>query len=300
MTLDINIKRIEQFINWHLASTGIKTDELPPFSSLEFNINGFCNRTCFFCPRSYPSVFKSENRHLDLELFKKTVNDLAKKKFYGRISFSGFSEPLLTKSIEEYILYAKKLLPEMVVEIVTNGDYLTEEKMLSLFKSGIDNLRISLYDGPEQLTKFNTMARNLGLTDKKVICRARYLSAKENYGLTISNRGGALTLKDGPLHVRPLAEPLKQPCYYPFYKMMIDCNGDVLVCSNDWQKKKVVGNIGIDNIFDVWEGSLFHELRMKLIKSDRDMDPCKMCDVNGLYNGEFHFKAWKSYYEKRH
>ena len=32
-------------------------------------------------------------------------------------------------------------------------------------------------------------------------------------------------------------------CYYPFYKLFVDWNGDVLFCSNDWGKEHVVGNL---------------------------------------------------------
>ena len=53
-----------------------------------------------------------------------------------------------------------------------------------------------------------------------------------------------------------LKEPLKQPCYFPFYKMMIDYNGDVLICSNDWKKEAPVGNISHESILDIWVGKI--------------------------------------------
>jgi len=282
MTFDYNIKRMEKFINHHLG--GLKNgDGVPPFSSIEFSINGACNRRCKFCPRIDADSFPNDRNSISLELLKKIIDELVEHGFVGRISYSGFCEPLLTENLEEYIAYARKRSPELTIEMVTNGDLLTKARMETLFEAGLNNIRVSLYDGPEQ-----------------VMVRNRYLDASESYGLTINNRGGTLKLEDGDLSVVPLNEPLQQPCYFPFYKMLINYDGNVVVCSNDWLQCYVVGNIAQKTVYEVWKSDEFNQLRKKLIESNRHIGPCEKCDVNGTYNGEQHFKVWKEYYAKQH
>ena len=295
--IDINVGRTAVFIDDHLTSVPKLDKGIPPFSCVEFSLNALCTRRCIFCPRKDAEAFPNLNKHLSFDLFKKVIKELETIDFSGRLSFSGFGEPLLTKDIFEYIKYAKEKCPKCIFEIVSNGDVLTKEVLKKLFDSGLDVVRLSLYTGPEQIDYFNKMTQELGLNDKQVILRKRYLSPEENYGLTISNRAGSITLKNDGIDVEPLKEPMKQPCHYPFYNMMVDYDGKVIMCSSDWFKKLVVGDLNSQTIFEVWNSNAFNTARKSLITNNRNFEPCKTCDVNGILNGKPHFLAWKEYYK---
>lgn len=291
---DINIARIGDFVDNHLSKTYYI--DVPPFSSIEFSIIGACNRRCIFCPRVDDKQFPNKYESLPLNIFHKIMRELWSIHYTGRISFSGFSEPLLTKNIEEYISCGKKLCPNMTIEIVTNGDCLTLERLKNLFLSGLDNIRISLYDGPHQVKQFQKMQASANLNNKQFILRKRYLPEKD-YGMNISNRAGTITLINKYVNVKPLEKSLNQPCHYPFYKMVVDYTGEVVICSNDWLKKRVVGNVKHQTVFEIWNSEGFNQARKNLINSNRCFAPCEKCDVNGLYNGKPHFNAWRKFYE---
>jgi len=295
--LDINIGRIATFVDAHIASATFNDKNIPPFSSVEFSINGLCNRRCKFCPRVDVDRFPNKDEHLSCAVFQSLINQLADIQYKGRISFSGFSEPLLTKDIEKYIEYARKVCPTITIEMVSNGDFATPERLKSLFEAGLDNIRISVYDGLEQEAALNAIKKELCLSDEAFILRNRYQLPKDNYGLVISNRAGAINLDDDGIILKPLEEPLPQACYYPFYKMLIDYDCTVYICSNDWLKKYPVGDVSQKDIVSIWNGDRFHSVRQKLIMKDRNFVPCKVCDVNGLYNGDKHFQAWVQYYD---
>jgi radical SAM protein with 4Fe4S-binding SPASM domain len=297
MGLDINIARIADFIDEHISLVALLENGMPPFSSIEFSNNGLCNRRCIFCPRVDPGLFPNKNIHLSFELFKKAMQEIAAIDYCGRISFSGFCEPLLTEDLERYIAEGKRACPKITVEISSNGDVLTKERLKRLFEAGLDNIRLSLYGGPQQDEKFIKMKQELNLDNKQFILRRRYLSPEESYGLTISNRAGSITLINDKIKVEPLKEPLKQPCYYPFYKMMVDYDGKVMICSNDWQKKLIVGNLSEQSVFAVWNSREFNNARKNLVQSNREFVPCNLCDVNGMYNGQKHYEAWVKHYK---
>ncbi len=299
---DINIKRIDNFLNEHLEKSSNLRNGSPPISSIEISINGACNRRCFFCPRedeaAYPNILQS----LDIKIFKKLIKDLKENDFTGRISFSGFCEPLLTKNLNEYVSLIRADLKINAIEIVTNGDPLVakngKDRLRELYKSGLTNCRVSLYDGPHQIEIFEKIKKELKLSDREFIIRKRYLGPDQSYGLTISNRAGSVSLKNENFELKPLAEPLKQPCYYPFYKVLIDHNGDVLMCSNDWKKELPMGNLNKDSLISIWSNEKFISLRKKLINKDRKHSPCNVCDVNGLLNGEKAFHRWQKFLQK--
>jgi radical SAM protein with 4Fe4S-binding SPASM domain len=300
---DINISRLDSFIDNYLNKNKKLPDGFPTFSSIEISINGACNRRCFFCPRvdkkNYPNILNS----LNMDTFKNLIHDLKKINFDGRISFSGFCEPLLTKNLDAYVKFAKENIRDLTIEIVTNGDPLLakngEARLKELFHVGLSNIRVSLYDGPHQVDLFESLKKKLSLTDDQFIIRKRYLGPDKSYGITISNRAGSVKLKNEVFELKELNEPLRQPCYYPFYKVLIDYNGDVLMCSNDWKKELSMGNITNQSIVTIWSDPKFLELRKKLINADRNHKPCNVCDVNGMLNGRRSFDEWKDYFSKK-
>lgn len=299
---DINIKRTGDHIDNFLKQNKTLASGQPLFFHIEFSINGTCNRRCFFCPRVDPEKYPNISKSLDMDVFKKMLSDLASVKFNGRMSFSGFGEPLLTKNLVQYVSLIKKNLNNIYIEITTNGDVLLSKngpkRLKELFDNGLTNVKVSLYDGPEQIEPMENIKKDLNLTDDQFIIRKRYLGPDESFGLTISNRAGSVEIKNDVFEVKALKEPLKQPCYFPFYKMMIDYNGDVLICSNDWKKEAPVGNIANQSILDIWISEKFLKIREKLSKSDRNYKPCKTCDVNGTLNAKNAFKNWQSHLSK--
>jgi len=132
------------------------------------------------------------------------------------------------------------------------------------------------------------------LSDKQFVIRERYLSADKNFGLTINNRGGSVNLPQ--YNILPLKEPLKRSCYYPFHKLIVYYDGDVMICPCDWEKKLVVGNLNKNNIFEIWNSDKLKEARLRLIKKDRSRPPCIACDIDGRLYAKLHFEAWKNYY----
>ena len=81
-------------------------------------------------------------------------------------------------------------------------------------------------------------------------------------------------------------------CYYPSYQFLIDWNGDVFLCPQDWQRRQTMGNIMQEDFFEIWKGPILTKYRKKLLSGERSLNPCNQCNADGMVYGEKHHKAW--------
>jgi len=270
----------------------INSTKIPLPSEVEISESGMCNRKCSFCPRSDPD-YPDVNEFISEKLHKKLCDELSELNYSGLIIYSGFVEPMLDKNIYKLIEYAKSKNPKARIEIVSNGDVLNAQRLLKIYNHGLDRMLISLYDGEEQYFKFKKLGEDLNLNDYQYVLRKRYLPEEQDFGITLSNRGGML--KNAEYKIAPQKEKIKQKCFYPSYKFFLDYNGDVLMCSHDWGKKNVLGNLNNQSFKDIWLSDKYMEARQKLNNSDRSISPCNVCDVAGTLIGSKHSKAWQKH-----
>jgi len=282
--IKINIKRRTVIVNDKLAYH--KGSPIP--SWIELSIIDVCNRKCVFCPKSDPAVAPDTYQKMNMKLIEKLTEELKEMNFKGSVVLCGYGEPLLHKDIYKI---SKKLAEVAYVEIVTNGDPLTKEKIKKLYNSNVNKVLISLYDGPEQIKKFTDMTNAAQVPKDFVIQRHRWLGEKEDFGLKLTNRTGTINIGNQD-SVKTFSY-----CYYPSYSVLIDWNGDVFLCSQDWQRRRTVGNIMLENLFDVWTDSTISKYRKNLLEGKRCNSPCTECNAEGTVLGGKHANAWKELYK---
>ena len=171
------------------------------------------------------------------------------------------------------------------------GFYLNDKRLKKLYDSGLDRLQISLYDGEDQHREFIKLGKRLNLNNEKYVLRARYLPEEQDFGITLSNRGGML--ENAEYKIKARDKKLEKTCFYPSYKFFLDYNGDVLMCSHDWGKKNILGNLNKNKFLDIWLSDKSKSARYKLNSGDRSLSPCNVCDVHGDLIGRSHHEAWK-------
>jgi len=263
---------------------------IPLPSIIEVSNSGVCNRKCSFCPRSDPN-YKHINEFFPNQIHDKLCDDLAKYNFKGIFAYCGFNEPLLKKDITRDIKVVRKVLPESKIEIVTNGDVLNHERLEKLFEAGLTTILISVYDGEDSEKKFYKMCKDLNLNESSYIIRNRYMAKEYDFGLTLSNRAG--NLEKAEHVVEPTRKALKKQCTYPSYMFFVDYNGDVLMCSHDWGKKMILGNLKNDSFLNIWTSKRSYTARNNLNNANRCFAPCDKCDVVGDLVGKKHAEAWQ-------
>ncbi len=284
--IDPNIARKRRLVNAALES---HTQQIVLPGVVEISESGTCNRKCSFCPRSAPD-YEDIKEFVDPALLEKLFSQLAQLDYDGLVIYSGFVEPMLDKKIFEKLALTRRLLPDSKIELISNGDPLNIGRVRKLFDCGLSTLLISVYDGPEDEVRLGQMCENAGLSPEQYVIRNRYLPPEQDFGITMSNRGGMM---DNTEYVRPsLSKSLEKTCFYPGYMFFMDYQGDVLVCSHDWGKKKIVGNMTDSDFLDIWLSDNMLELRKELSQASRNNSPCNVCDVRGTFIGRDHALAW--------
>jgi len=281
--IKVNIERRTVIVDDQL----VYHKDLPLPSWIELSLIDVCNRKCVFCPKSDPSVAPDTYQKMNMRLIEKFTGELKKINYKGSVVLCGYGEPMLHKDI---YLISRKLAEASFVEIVTNGDTLTKEQIKKLYDSNVNKLLISLYDGPEQVTKFKAMANAAQVPEDFVILRNRWFDEKEDYGLKLTNRAG--TVKVG---VQDNKDTFTK-CFYPSYSVLVDWNGDVFLCSQDWQRRRTMGNIMLEDFFDIWTGKTISTYRKNLLNGKRCNSPCTECNAEGTVLGYKHAEAWKKIY----
>jgi radical SAM protein with 4Fe4S-binding SPASM domain len=109
----------------------------------------------------------------------------------------------------------------------------------------------------------------------------------------ISNRGGLVdsTIMDEYAYaasaeslrnriLKPLARRILPCCPYPFFQCSVLASGQVLMCTHDWSRRSIVGDLKTESIHDVWNGKKLNEIRRLLLSGQRKSVPaCSECNV---------------------
>jgi len=218
---------------------------------LELELFSFCNRTCNFCPNHYIDRL-SDNKILDIDVFKKLIAELKAENYKGVISFSRYCEPFAFREIlEDRIKYIRKVLPNTKLVCNTNGDYDWE---------GIDLDELTIMDYDFKMSK-----EELGYYERDT---KPYIVRKMRLG-KINNRAGALEVRKK--FVRDFA------CYEPSYFVGVDFNGSVNPCCNirsdvNSHEEYVLGNLANDTLTDI----------LLADKSVRFRNRTKSCDFDKI------------------
>jgi len=264
-------------------------NDKPMPSWIELSLIDVCNRKCTFCPKSNSDIAPDTFQKMSRKIIDNIYDQLHKINFKGTISLCGYGEPLLHKDLN-YIV--KKLSAISNVEVITNGDVLSPKILQDLYIAKVSKVLISMYDGPEQINKFEEMRRKANVPDEMLILRDRWYDKLNDFGVKLTNRAG--TVKTG----EQAEVNLSAKCFYPAYQFLIDWNGDVFLCPQDWQRRVTMGNVMQETIFEIWTGKIITNFRKNLLSGKRCSSPCSSCNADGTLLGKNHAKKWKDIYFK--
>jgi len=278
-TIENNINRKKEILDRDPQFFG----DVPIPSWIELSLIDVCNRVCSFCPKSDFDIAPNTYQKMNLTLINKLCDDLKKINYQGAFSICGYGEPLLHKNLIEIV---DKLGEIGGVEIVTNGDPLKIDLLKKIFYSKTSKLIISMYDGEHQIDYFEKMIADAEIDKDFVVLRNRWHDADDDFGVKLTNRVGNVKIGNQP------EIKIARGCYYTSYQTLIDWNGNMYLCPQDWDRRLPVGNIMLHEFFEVWNGVILNKYRKKHLSNLRDIAPCNKCNTDGKVHGDKHAKVW--------
>ena len=269
-----------------------QSESLAGLLTIEINLTELCNRTCSFCPRSDSDVYPNRNLMIPDIVIDKIISEIRRLGYNSKVSFSGFGEPILNSNLVNIVKQFREECPDIILETNTNGDKLDSDLLNRLYAAGLNSLYWNLYDGSHQIESIMPIIESSMFPKENIKIRPHW-EGVDNSGLILNNRSGAVTKTIQIL-------PLKKGCTYPFYKMFIDWNGNVLSCTNDWLRKFIVGNVLHTPLEEIWNDERWHEFRTNLIAKDRSKNsPCNTCDVDGGLYAEESIRQYMALHEAK-
>ena len=233
------------------------------FHEVQLEINTNCNRRCPHCPNSTSS---RPHGRMDEELFHKIIGELAQIRFGGCIAYHFYGEPLLDKRLPDLVRYTKQALPAARAEVYTNGDLLSIDVFRDLCASGVDNFVVTQHDN---LMLPHLQALQDGLSGpERTRLAIRFASDRK-----MINRAGLVEKFGVP------GEPLKVPCTWALFMVVVTYTGNVVLCCNDYFETEVLGNLRTQSLREVWCTPRYKALRKALAGGDRTVSElCSKCD----------------------
>ena len=81
------------------------------------------------------------------------------------------------------------------------------------------------------------------------------------------------------------------------YQFLIDWNGNIFLCPQDWHRRVSMGNMMQETIANIWNGKILSKFRKNLLQGKRCDNPCIKCNADGTLLGKNHAKEWNSIYK---
>jgi len=230
-----------------------------PILSVAIETTQHCNRRCTYCP---VSIDPKPRRTMKFEIFKEIINQLALIGFRGYLTYHFFNEPLLNRDLEKLVQHASHHLPKARHVIFTNGDLLTSQRARSLFASGVSLFLVTNHGG-RGLTEFVQQIEHAWW-----IFHPRIWFRRLTHDRSLFNRGGLVEV------TRPRRFSY---CSYLAYEMVIDVDGNVVLCCNDYYGNTQFGNVMRTPILNIWNSSSMSNLRKRLLQGEFDLPICRRC-----------------------
>lgn len=264
-------------------------------SQMIVDVTEVCNLACIHCP--HPEFKKSQYyaaRYLEPGLNAKLVAEV--KEFGGGkcqyVRYTSEGEPLVHPKIYDMLDYAVKH-SGVYVTLTTNGTIMNEKRIEKLLDSGLHLIDISIdaftaetyaairVNGKLDITRANvqTLLRLRDQTRRKTKIVVSYVEQPQNAHETrdfekywkdqgadfvvirrLHSSAGAISgVAETLRHAQ--TEEARRPCLYPWERLLLNPEGHLRFCPEDWVKGSSFADYRETTVRDAWQGEFMQKLR---------------------------------------
>lgn len=293
----------------HLDFKNILIDKKNSFPSIiELQTQSMCNANCVICP--YKEINKKyEHKIMSYELIEKIIEECDRNsgKIERIIPYFN-NEPSLDKRILQVLRRIKKEKKHFI-ELSTNMSNFSNNNLIEIIEDElVDELRISIFaSNPKDYqkimpnlnfektikkTKF-LIENNKKIDIKIIMILSDVIDIKKNlkemkeifpekyinmFGFL--DRAGSVKGRSNKL-VQELLQTKGCSLNRPYERINILASGQVVLCSNDWDREVNIGNVKGNSLYNIWNSNIFEKHR-KYINGQIKMPDryiCRKCKL---------------------
>lgn len=277
----------------------------PPFpTNLMVELSNACNHACVFCAN--PKMTR-RRRLIDAALLRSLMAQ-ARELGANEIGFYTTGDPFVHKDLEHYVREAKRL-GYAYTYVSTNGALATPERSKAVIDAGLDSVKFSINAGTRESYQaihgkddWDTVITNLRFVSvyRKGVGRPLKLaityvvipqnrheceSFRATFGPLVDDiRFQEVDLQQGNmpenlewLAAESTATPMQAPCYMPFSRAHITCEGYLTLCCVDYQNYLAVADLKTMSLLEAWQHPLFIAMRERHLRNDLKGTLCWNC-----------------------
>jgi MoaA/NifB/PqqE/SkfB family radical SAM enzyme len=271
---------------------------------VRYEVTDHCNADCTMCPRDMHADARPHGV-MDLDLYRQSIDEVSALGA-EQIVLTGFGEPLMDRTLEDKIAYAKS--KGLRTYVISNISLLNRKRAVRLIEAGLDELRCSFlgmlpatYNKVMVGLDFEVSMRNtLALLEERERLNSTtpklqisYIVLPENEAETDAfrqfwePRADAIEIwkphnwGDGRDYRQRVDDiGLKTTCGRPAHgPLQIQWNGEVIPCCYDYNNEIVLGNAFERPVLDILNDSKYRLLRLAHRDKKFRLFPfCNGCD----------------------
>jgi MoaA/NifB/PqqE/SkfB family radical SAM enzyme len=273
---------------------------------------GLCNASCMHCPTGKTTTEQVPRVPMPLPLFEsimRQIDDLGII-LQGQISFGLFGDALLDPHVQKRVQFTRETLPEANISVNTNGaayersrhSGLAEEQLILALQC--ESLKPDVYGILMQPLQFHRVLPKI-----EQITADFGLKVLVSVPVTRLNQGELPEIADyfrqrgvGDLGFDIFSSrcaeertvfdtlalaPMKNRCGPDVHEhLIVDCDGKVLICCNDFQRMEVIGDLSKQDLLEVF----LHPERRRMVEQfangrENERQSCKVCHRDKKIDG---------------
>jgi len=273
--------------------------------NLIIETTSICNAKCVMCPHVNMKRIK---KPMSEEVFASIISRLKKENpLINKVFMSGFGEPLTDP---KFLDRAKQIkLLGHLVKFYTNASLLTSKISKQIIDLKIDEINISFngtspkeykkimgLDYRRTISNINNLIKEkidkdskypkiqissivVKENEKAVGRHLRYWSSKvDSVTISKSHQWGRESPVDNKVCLSRSAQTY--PCRSLWHTIVIDCQGNYVLCCRDYESRYVLGNIKNQSFSDIRNSPLLKKFKNKHLEYNKDNLPdiCKWCN----------------------
>jgi len=289
-------------LSYFVARRRIKEFEKKKIFGLAIENSCLCNAKCVFCPNTN---MKRKKIIMGMDVFNKLVERLKEEKVTLRfVNLTGTGEPLLDKNIFKKIKILKKEFPEANLFLPTNFSLATKEVIEKLIDSGLDTITISLnadnaadykklmgLDFDKTVSNIENLIKIKKERNSKMVIMLTIvvndINAENVKGFYekwsdkvdamavngVHSWGGAVKQYNSKKYWK-----IRYACRNLFEQIVVQANGDIVLCCLDYEGTTVGGNVMKDKVMDAFNlGKIGKIKKMHFNGEVSKIDMCRQC-----------------------